>query len=68
LELTEGRRKLYREELRNIDSSRSITRMVKSKGMGRLRHAAGIDWTRNVYKILVGKSQSKKRLGTLKCR
>jgi hypothetical protein len=54
-------RKLHNEELRNLYSSPSIIRMIKSR---RVRWAGNVARTvenMNVYRILVGKSECKKR-------
>jgi hypothetical protein len=54
-EVTEGWRKLHNEELRNLYSSPSIIRMIKSR-----RTAARMgEKKRNAYRILVGTPEGK---------
>jgi hypothetical protein len=54
-EVTGGCRKLHNEELRNLYSSPSVIRMIKSRRMRCAGHVAGIGRKRNVYRLLVGK-------------
>jgi hypothetical protein len=62
VEVTRGRRKLHNEELRNLYSSPSIIRIIKSR---RMRWAGqcskNVDKT-SEYRILVGKPEGKRPL------
>jgi hypothetical protein len=72
-EVTGGWRKLHNEELRNLYSSPSIFRMIKSRKMRWAGHVASMRNTRNAYRIVVGNPEVKGPLGrvgewiTLKC-
>jgi hypothetical protein len=59
-------RKLHNEELRNLYSSPSIIRMIKSRRMRRAGHVA--QGKRNSYTILVGKPEGEGPLGGPRCR
>jgi hypothetical protein len=48
-------RKLYNEELHNLNSSPNIIRMLKSRRMRWAEHLARIGAKRSAYRILVGK-------------
>jgi hypothetical protein len=48
-------RKLHIEELRNLYSSPSIIRMIRSRRMRWVGHVARMREKRNAYRILVGK-------------
>jgi hypothetical protein len=61
-EVTGGWRKPHNEELRDLYSSPIIIRMIKSRSMRWAGHVAGMK-KRNVYRILVGKSEGKRPLG-----
>jgi hypothetical protein len=52
--VTEGWRKLHNEELRDLYSSPSIIRIIKSRRMGRARHVARIWRKMNTYVLLAG--------------
>jgi hypothetical protein len=61
-EMTGGWRKLHNEELRDSYSSQSIIRIIKSR---RMRWAEHIErtWKKiNEYRLLVGKSEGKRKL------
>jgi hypothetical protein len=60
---TGGWRKLHNEELHNMSSSPSIIRMIKSRKMRWAGHVARMGEKRNVYRLLVGKSERKRLLG-----
>jgi hypothetical protein len=62
--VTEGWRKLHNKELHNLYSSPSLTRMIKSRWMIWAGHVAQMGEKRNSYRILVGKPERKKPLGT----
>jgi hypothetical protein len=53
-------RKLHNEELRDLYSSPSIIRMIKSRTMRRAGHVARMG---EVYRLLVGKPEGKRPLG-----
>jgi hypothetical protein len=55
--------KLHNEELRNLYSSPSIIRMIKSRRMRRAGHVARMGEKRNAYRLLVGKPKGKRPLG-----
>jgi hypothetical protein len=59
-EETGGWRKLHNEELRNLYSSPSIIRMIKSRRMRCAGHVARIGEKRNAYS---GKAKRKRPLG-----
>jgi hypothetical protein len=61
-EVTRGRRKLYNEELHNLNSSPIIIIMIKSR---RMRLAGG---KINAYWIFVGKPEGRRPLGRPRCR
>jgi hypothetical protein len=56
-------RKLHNEELHDLCSSPSITRIIKLRRMRWVRHVARIGEKRNVYRLLVGKPGGKRPLG-----
>jgi hypothetical protein len=58
-------RKLHNEELRDLYSSPSIIRMVKSRRMRWAEHVARKGEKRNAYRLLVGKPEGKRPLGRL---
>jgi hypothetical protein len=57
-------RKLHNEELRNLYSLPNIIRMIKSKRMRWAGHVARMGETRNAYRLLVGKPEGKRPLGS----
>jgi hypothetical protein len=61
--VTGGWRKLHNEELRDIYSSPSIIRIIKSRRMRWAGHVARMGEKRNVYKLWVGKPEGKRPLG-----
>jgi hypothetical protein len=61
-EMTGGWRKLHNEELYNLYFSSSI-RMIKSRRRW-AGHIVRMGEKRNAYRILVGKSEGKRPLGT----
>jgi hypothetical protein len=58
-----GRRKLNNEELRDLYSSPSIIRIIKSRKMRWAGHVARMGEKRNVYRLLLGKPKGKRPLG-----
>jgi hypothetical protein len=59
-EVTGEWKKLHNEELRDLYSSVSITRIIKSRRMSWIGHAARMREKRNVYRLLVGKKEGKR--------
>jgi hypothetical protein len=55
--------KITYEELRDLYSSPSIIRIIKSRRMRWAGHIARIGEKRNAYRVLVGKPEGKKPLG-----
>jgi hypothetical protein len=62
-EVTGEWRKLHNKELRNLYSSPSIIRIIKSRRMRWAGHLARMGEKRNAYRLLVGKSEGKRPLG-----
>jgi hypothetical protein len=56
-------RKLHNEELRDLYSSPSIIRIIKSRRMRWVGDVAGMGKKRNAYRLLVGKPEGKRPLG-----
>jgi hypothetical protein len=56
-------RKLHNEELRDLYSSPSIIRIIKSRRMTWAGHVARIREKSNAYRLFVGKPEGKKPLG-----
>jgi hypothetical protein len=67
-EVTGEWRKLHNEELRDLYSSPSKIRMIKWRRMRWTGHVARMGEKRNVYRLLVGKSEGKRPLGRSSCR
>jgi hypothetical protein len=61
-------RKLHNEELRDLYSSPSIIRIIKSRRMRRAGHVARMGEKRNAYRLLVGKPEGQRPLGRLRRR
>jgi len=57
-------RRLHNEELCNLYASPNVTRMIKSSRMRWVRNVARLGKRRNAYKILVGKPEGNRPLGT----
>jgi hypothetical protein len=55
-------RKLRNEDVRNLYSSPSIIKMIKSRRVGGAWHVARMREKRNAYRILVGKPEGKRPL------
>jgi hypothetical protein len=62
-EVTGGWRKLHNEELRDLYSSPSIIRIIKSRRMRWAEHVARMGEERNACRLLVGKPEGKRPLG-----
>jgi hypothetical protein len=60
--VTGGWEKQHNEELNNLYSSPSIIRMIKSRRMRWVGHAARMGAKRNAYRILVEKPEGKRPL------
>jgi hypothetical protein len=58
-EVTGEWRKLHNEELRDLHSSPSIIKIIKSKRMRWAGHVARMGEKRNAYRLLVGKPEGK---------
>jgi hypothetical protein len=56
-------RKLHNEELRDLYSSPSIIRIIKSRRMRWAGHVACMGEKRNAYSLLVGKPEGKRPVG-----
>jgi hypothetical protein len=67
-EVTGEWRKLHNEELRDLYSSPSIIRIIKSRRMRWAGHVARMGDKRNAYRLLVGKPEVKRPLGRPRCR
>jgi hypothetical protein len=61
---TGGWRKLHNEELHNLYSLPNIIKMIKSRRMRWARHVARMEEKRNAYRILVGKQEGTRPLGS----
>jgi hypothetical protein len=62
-EVTGKWRKLHNEELRDLYSSPSIIRIIKSRRMRWAGHVARMGAKRNAYRLLVGEPEGKRPLG-----
>jgi transcription termination factor 2 len=62
-EVTGEWRKLHNKELRDLYSSPSIIRIIKSRRMRWAGHVARMEEKRNAYRLLVGKPEGKRLLG-----
>jgi hypothetical protein len=62
-EVTGEWRKLHNEELHDLYSSPSIIRIIKARRMSWAGHIALMGENRNVYRLLVGKSEGRRPLG-----
>jgi hypothetical protein len=61
--VTGGWRKLHNKELRDLYSSPSIIRIIKSRRMRWVGHVERMEGRRNAYRLLVGKAEGKRPLG-----
>jgi hypothetical protein len=62
-EVTGGWRKLHNEDLRDLYSSSSVIRIIKSSRMRWESHVARMWKKRIAYRSLVGKAEAKRPLG-----
>jgi hypothetical protein len=62
-EVTGEWRKLHNEELRDLYSSPSIIRIIKSRRMRWAGHVARMGEKRNAYRLFLGKPEGKRPLG-----
>jgi hypothetical protein len=67
-EVKGGWRKLHNEELRDLYSSPSIIRIIKTRRMRWVGHVSRMGEIRNAYRLFVGKPEGKRRLGRSKRR
>jgi hypothetical protein len=65
-EVAGGCRTLHKEELHNMYASPNIIMVIKSRGMGWVRHVAGMRCVRNAYSTLVVKPEGKRPLRRIK--
>jgi hypothetical protein len=59
---------VHNEELYNLYSSPSISRMIKSRRMRSAGHVVRMGEKRNTHRILVGKPERRRPLGRRRCR
>ena len=57
-------KKLHNEELSTLYSSSNIVRVIKSRRIRWVGHVARMGQRRGVYRVLVGKPEGKRPLGT----
>jgi hypothetical protein len=62
-EITGDWRKLHKEELHNLYSLPNINRIIKSRRMRWMRHAACIREMKNAYRMLIRKLEGKRPFG-----
>jgi hypothetical protein len=67
-EVTGDWRKLHNEELRDLLSSPSIIRIIKSTKMIWAGQVARMGEKKNAYRLLVGNPEGKRQLGRPRCR
>jgi hypothetical protein len=63
-EVTGEWRKLHNEELHDLYSSPSIIRIIKARRMRWVEHVTRMGEKRNAYRLLVGKPEGRRPLGT----
>jgi hypothetical protein len=57
-------RKLHNDELRSLYSSSNIVRVIKSRRLRWVGHVARMGEGRGVYRVLVGRPEGKRPLGS----
>jgi hypothetical protein len=67
-EVTGEWRKLHSGEIHILYSSPNIIRQIKSRRMRWAGHVARMEEERNVYRVLMGKTEGKRPLGRPRCR
>jgi len=67
-EVTGEWRKLHTEELNDLYCSPNIIWVIKSRRMRWAGHIARLGERRDVYRVLVGKPEGRRRLGRPRCR
>jgi hypothetical protein len=67
-EVTGRWKKQYNEEVRDLYSSQSIIRMMKSRKMRWVGYVALNPEKRNMYRVFVGKPEGKGPLGRPRCK
>jgi hypothetical protein len=67
-EVTGEWRKLHNEKLRDLYSSPSIFRLIKSRRMRWAGHVARMGEKRNQHRLLMGNPEGKRPLGRPRCR
>ena len=67
-EITGELRKLHNAEILALYSSPNIIRTLKSRRLKCAAHLAGMEQSRNAYRILVGKPEGKRPLWRPRCR
>jgi hypothetical protein len=67
-EMTGEWRKLHNEELRDLDSSPNIIRIIKSRKMRWAGQIVRMGKKRNAYRLLMEKPEGKRPLGKPRCR
>jgi hypothetical protein len=60
--------KLHNDELHNLYSSLNIVRVIKSRKLRWAGHVVHMREGRGVYRVLVGRPEGKRPLGTPSCR
>jgi hypothetical protein len=63
-EVAEGWRRIHNEELQNFYASPDIIRAIKSSRVSWVRYVVRMGGRRNAYKILIGKPEGKRPLGS----
>jgi len=62
-EVTGEWRRLYNEELNDLNSSPNIVRVIKSRRMRWAGHVTRMGEERGVYRVLVGKPEGRRPVG-----